>query len=288
MSAYRLHATGMRVTLAISGLMTTIAGSQLFVATEQTDRYFAWTIEPPLTAAFLGAAYWAALVLVALAAREPLWANARVAVVAAIVLVPLIMLVTFLHISKFHTDSDDALTLVGTWLFIATYVWLSVVLWVFFVRQLRVPGGDPPRSVPLPAWARAALVVQAAVMLAVGAALLVAPGSTADLWPWQLTPLTARATGAWALAIGVAGSLGAREGDWRRLRAPFAAYVTLSVLAAAAVLRYPDVPDWGHAGSWVLVAVLASMLALGVVGLLEGRRAPPEVVRPPAAEPLSA
>ena len=288
MNGYRLHATGMRVTLAISGLMTTIAGAQLFVATEQTDRYFAWTIEPPLTAAFLGAAYWAALVLVALAAREPVWANARVAVVAAVVLVPLIMLVTFLHISKFHTDSDDAITLVGTWLFIATYVWLSIVLWVFFVRQLRAPGSDPPRAAPLPVWARTALVVQAALMLVVGAALLVAPGATADLWPWELTPLTARATGAWAVAIGLAGSLGAREGDWRRLRAPFAAYVALPVLAAVAILRYADVPDWRHAGSWVLVAVLASMLGLGAVGLREGRRAPPAVARPPAAEPLSA
>ncbi len=284
----RPHTKGMRVTLAISGAMTTIAGAQLFIGSEHTDHYFAWTIKSPLTAAFLGAAYWAALVLVALAARERIWANARVAVVAAVVLVPLIGLVTFVHLDKFHTSSDDNLTLVGTWLFIATYVWLSVVLWVFFVRQLRIPGGDPPRTAPLPSWARALLLGQGVFLLAVGAAFLVAPGSTKDIWPWLLTPLTARATGAWAFAIGVAAVAGAREHDWRRLQAPFAAYVTLAVLATVAVLRYTGEPDWGHPGAWMLFAVLASMLVLGLVGLREGRRPRSDPAAPVAAEPLSA
>lgn len=34
-----------------------IAGVQLFVFSEQTDYYFAWTIGLPLTAAFLSAGY---------------------------------------------------------------------------------------------------------------------------------------------------------------------------------------------------------------------------------------
>jgi hypothetical protein len=49
--------------------LTFFAGTQLFVLSDHTDRFFSWTIEPPLTAAFLGAAYWAACVLLAPAAR---------------------------------------------------------------------------------------------------------------------------------------------------------------------------------------------------------------------------
>jgi hypothetical protein len=41
--------------LACGSFMAMIAGIQLFVGTEHTDDYFAWTIQPPLTAAFLGA-----------------------------------------------------------------------------------------------------------------------------------------------------------------------------------------------------------------------------------------
>lgn len=280
----REHMTAMRVSLVISGMMTAVAGVQLFIGSEHTDKYFAWTIANPLTAAFVGACYWAALVLVALAAAERVWANARVAVIAAVVLVPLVGLVTFLHISQFHTDSDDTLTLVGTWIFIVTYVWLSVLLWICLFRQLRVPGGDPPSEAPLPAWARWTLLAQGVALLALGAALLVAPETTADVWPWGLTPLTARVSGAWVLAIGVAAVAGARENDWRRLRAPLAAYIALVVLACIALARYSDVPDWGHPGSWVLVAVMASMLAVGIVGLLADRR----TSRAASAAPLSA
>ena len=39
------------------------AGFLLFVLADQTDETFSWTIKPPLTAAFLGASYWAAFVL---------------------------------------------------------------------------------------------------------------------------------------------------------------------------------------------------------------------------------
>ena len=79
---------------------------------------------------------------------------------------------------------------------------------------------------------------------------------------------------------------GARENDWRRLRAPFAAYVALAVLAGAAVLRYTDEPDWGHPGAWLIGAVLASMLVLGIVGLREGRGGR-EPAGPAEAEPLA-
>lgn len=49
----------MRWLLLIGSLLAFIAGLQLFVLSEQTSHFFAWTIDVPLTAAFLGAIYWA-------------------------------------------------------------------------------------------------------------------------------------------------------------------------------------------------------------------------------------
>ena len=257
----------MRVALLVSAGLAAGAGLQLFVATEQTDRYFAWTIEPPLTAAFLGAAYIGALILTALAARERLWAGARVAWLASMALVPLLFLVTIIHVDRFHTDSDDALTLVGTWFFITTYGWLPLLLLGAFVGQRRTPGGDPPRTRPLRGWMRAVLVVHAVLLLTLGAGFLVAPATVDAVWPWPLTPLTGRALGAWLLAVGVAAAAGARENDVWRVRVPFAAYIGLALLGALALLRYLETPDWSHVGAWGIVLVLASMLVLGVAGL---------------------
>jgi hypothetical protein len=56
------------------------AGLDLFLFPEATDTMFAWSIQPALTAAFLGANYLAAGVLEFGAARQITWARARVAV----------------------------------------------------------------------------------------------------------------------------------------------------------------------------------------------------------------
>jgi hypothetical protein len=272
----RLQTRLTRVALLVSAGLAAGAGLQLFFGAGHTDRYFAWTIQPPLTAAFLGAMYIGAMVLVALAAREAAWANARVAFIATICLVPLLFVVTLIHLERFHTGSDSAVTLAGTWIFITTYGWLPVLLVAALVGQVRAPGADPPRLSPLPGWLRAVLGVHAAVLLALGVAYLAVPESADSLWPWQLTPLTGRALGAWLLSVGAAAAAGVWENDLRRIRVPLAAYVALSVLAAAALARYSDTVDWGHPGAWAVVAVLTSMFAVGVVGLRRRREQPQE------------
>ena len=53
--------TLMRYLLYAASVLVFLAGFQLTVFTAQTGAYFAWTILSPITAAFLGAAYWAAV-----------------------------------------------------------------------------------------------------------------------------------------------------------------------------------------------------------------------------------
>ena len=64
---------GMRRLLWIAGFLVLLAGSTLFIITEQTESFFAWTIDLPLTAAFLGAGYWSSVAFEWLAARERVW-----------------------------------------------------------------------------------------------------------------------------------------------------------------------------------------------------------------------
>jgi len=258
--------------LLVAAGLAFIAGMQLYVGTEHTDRYFAWTIKPPLSAAFLGATYWGALVLLFLASRERTWAMARLTTISTLLLVTLLLVVTLVHIDRFHTGSSSAVTLAGTYAFIAAYVVLPVALAVLVVRQLRLPGGDPARTARLPMWARVALAVQGAVLLVVGALLLVAPVATRGVWPWALTPLLGRAAGAWLFTVGFALALSLREDDWRRLRVPLIGYGVLALLQLGALARYSGTPDWGRPQAWAYVAFLATMLAFAATGLHAGRR----------------
>ena len=64
----------LRLILEVFAGLALIAGALLFFGATRTDAWWAWTIAPPLTAATLGAFYWAAFVLILTAARSRTWA----------------------------------------------------------------------------------------------------------------------------------------------------------------------------------------------------------------------
>jgi hypothetical protein len=196
---------GMRWLLFVASVLVFIIGIPLFLLSEQTDRYFAWTISVPLTAAFLGAGYWSSFFIEFVAARERVWANSRVAVPAVFVFTVLTLVATLIHLDLFHLgDSFAAITQIGTWTWMAVYVSVPILLAVLWAIQLRLPGGDPPRRAPTSGGVRLAIYLLAAGMLILGVALFVAPLGAGVLWPWELTPLTGRAVGAWLIGLSAA------------------------------------------------------------------------------------
>jgi len=121
-----------------------IAGVLLFGLSEDTDRFFSWTIKPPLTAAFLGASYWAACVLIAWTARQRLWTMARATMLPVLVIAVLLLVATLIHIDRFDMDS------VFGWCWLIVYLIVPPALVFVLVRKLKVPGSDSVRGRRLP------------------------------------------------------------------------------------------------------------------------------------------
>ena len=265
----------MRRMLLVASALVLIVGMQLFVLPEQTNRYFAWTINPPLTAAFLGAAYWASLVLELLAARQRIWAYARVAVPAVMLFTTLMLVATLLHLDRFHLDSPFG------WAWVAVYLVVPPIMLAVFVHQLRVPGSDPPRQAPLSSLLRLVLGLHAAILLVFGGGLFLMPQVTASLWPWMLTPLTGRAVGAWLLALGFAAAHLNWENDWERSRVAMVGYAALGGLELVALARYAGALDWSGAGAWVYLLFLLSVLAVGLYGSRADQRVRERTAEPP-------
>jgi hypothetical protein len=120
------------------------------------------------------------------------------------------------------------------------------------------------------------LSVHAVLMVPLGVALLVDPVSAGPLWPWDLTPLTGRAVGAWSLGLGIAAAHAVRENDWSRIGAATASYVVFGVLELVAIARYPSELAWHTPAAWVYLAFLLSAVVAGGYGW---RRAAGAVVR---------
>ena len=71
---------GMRVLLVVAAVLVFLAGFQLTVFPTRTAEWFSWTIDVPMTAVFLGAAYWSSAVLEVAGARSRTWGRARLTV----------------------------------------------------------------------------------------------------------------------------------------------------------------------------------------------------------------
>lgn len=266
----------MRWLLLAASALVFVAGFQLFVLSEQTDTFFAWTIKSPLTAAFLGAGYWASVVLEYRASRERWWANARIAVPAVLSFTALTLLVTLIHFDppfRAHLNSPNALTVAATAGWLAIYASVPVVMSGVLILQLRAPGADPSRQAALPNWLKAALAIHGAMMLVMGAALFVWPDAAGAVWPWKLTTLTGRAVGAWLLGIGLAAAQVTIENDWRRLVPIFAAYPVLGALQLVALARYGQEVSWGTASAAIYLLFWLSVLAVGLYGWRHSRTA---------------
>ncbi|GAB4189245.1 MAG: hypothetical protein OHK0022_01430 [Roseiflexaceae bacterium] len=270
---WREVSPGMRRMLYAASLLVLSVGIPLFLLTEQTDIYFSWTIKNPLTAAFLGAAYWSSCALEFMAARERWWTRARIAVPAVLIFTALTLVVTLLHIEVFHFNSPQFITVAGTWVWLAVYAIVPPLMLVLLLRQLRVPGQDEPRGTPLALWARAVLGINATVMLLLGVALMLAPLAAAPLWPWQLTALTARAIGAWLIGLGIAAAQAAWEGDLGRARVMLISAVLFSVLQLIALARYPAAFAWTSPQGVLYLVFLVDLLVVGGYGWYAARSA---------------
>jgi len=261
-------APAVRIVLLVAAALVFLAGVQLFVFPLRTDEYFAWTIASPMTAVFLGAAYWSAVGLEVAAARAEGWAGARIALPTVFVFTALTLVVTLIHLDLFHLGSDFALnTRLVTWLWLAIYGGVPVLMVVAYARQRRVGLATPPPS-GLPVVVRVVLVVLAVVLLGFGISLLVAPGWADGGWPWALTPLTGRAIGAWLIGLGVAAADARALDDAPSLRPLGATGVLFGVLQGVALLRYGDELAWDEAAAYGYVAFLTVLTSVSLWSLL--------------------
>jgi len=253
---------GTRRLLAVASLLVLAAGGQLFVLTDHTDRFFAWTIQTGLTAAALGAFYWASLALLVVALRAGSWADVRSVLPGVALFTTLTLVATILHVGLFHVHSAQAVTRLVTWAWILVYVVAPPAFAAAYAVQLRRAGAVPSRSMPMRPWFRASFGALGAALVGLGVGLFVAPDTLGAIWPWQLTTLTAQALGAWLVGIGAVLVGAVVEGDHLRAVPAAAAAVALAGLVIVAVARYSADVRWDRGQGEILLAV-AIILGLG-------------------------
>ncbi len=256
----------------VGSILVLLGGTQLFIFSERTEDFFAWTIKAPVTAAVDGAFFYTGFLLLFPASRAKSWAAVRPVAFAVLIVATTKLLATLLDLDLFHFD-DAFQPAFAAWAWLAVYIVIPVGLLVLISMQLRMDGGDPPPGTALPAVLKVAFLAISAVMLAIGAILLVSSSTAIDIWPWPLTPLTSHALSAWFLGVGALAAFTVRENDVERSLWTFIGSAALGVMLAVAIARYGGDVDWDEPVAWVLAGLIALVTVTGLYGVARARSA---------------
>ena len=172
-------------------------GVFLYLLPAYTATHYAWLIAPPISAAFLGAGFLAGTVatgLVVFAAER--WRSLRTLAPPLFVLAGMLLAATIIHSDRLRWEYPL------TWGWAAVYATVPFGVAFLWRRQER---NAEPAPAPHPGL-RAVRVLSAGLgglLVASAAPLFLWPTDLAQLWPWEVTPLLARAVASWYGMIGV-------------------------------------------------------------------------------------
>jgi hypothetical protein len=275
-------APALRVVLAFVAANAFAAAASLILFPASTVSGFFWDVTPPISAAMLGALYFAAGLQVAYAALRGWWEPARYLAPMVVVFATMILLASYLHLHKFAQGPE-----LDYWL--AVYVVALVAAAVFYYQHERgganwgVAGRRTPRAVRVTALVVGVLAAAFAVAGFTNQLLVtMSPGWVDELWPWALMPLTTLVFLAWVGAFAVGLLWVAYDPDRRRTRpVAYLLVVTAALLAIMLVVHRQDLrPD--PVGVGVFCAGLAGLGLLGAFMLLFDRRHLSSAAPPPA------
>jgi hypothetical protein len=230
----------------------------LLLLPDRTGELFAWAIDVQTTSFVLAAAYVAGAYFFIRVVMVASWHRVEAGFPAVIVFVWGAAGATALHLDRFIHDGLSF----AAWA--AIYAVAPVGLPLLYRsrrRAARVPFADTPL-----AGRRVLGLAGGAVMLAALLAFAL-PQVTIDLWPWSLTPLTARIV---ATVMALFGSLWvsvALHGGRTAARIPLEAHgLGLVFLLLAAGRGHADI-DWSNPLAVILVASVAAMALVDAVTL---------------------
>lgn len=188
-----------------------------------TGQRFAWNIRPTLTPMVLASAYLGGAYFFVRAGTTRGWHRVRGGFVPVTLFATLLGVATVIHWENF-THSSPAF-----WLWAALYFTAPLLVGcAFWINEAhgRAPDG---REVTVPVPAARVIAGVGALALGTGLFLFVLPGAAIPIWPWALSPLTARVVGA-VFCLGVAGLGALADRRWSSARIPVQVAIGMLVL----------------------------------------------------------
>jgi hypothetical protein len=232
----------------------------------QTADAWAWTIKPAMTPIFMGSGYAAGAYFFARAFRARNWHHVSAGVLSAAIFALFMLGATLLGWDRFNHGNAP---FVGAFMF---YGWVIVYILsppLVLLLWLRNERTDPRRPDPNDARLPPAVLLAARAFglgaITAGAVFYIAPSVAIGIWPWHLTPLTARVLASFTIQVASGALLLSRDDRWSTWRILLQTFLLASFLMLIGAARAWSDFDHGNPLSWMFVGGLAAMAAAIVV-----------------------
>lgn len=229
----------------------------LYLFPNDSGRLFAWPIKPPMSAMMLGATYLGGAYYFTRVVLAKRWHTVQLGFIPVTAFASLMGIATLLHWEKF-SHGKFAFEL---WALL--YFGLPFVIpAVWYLNQRASRGSWMPDERRFSSGLRLAIGMIGGVLLAGSTVLLVFPAWMIPVWPWTITPLTARVLAAMFILPGLVGLGVAFDGRWSSASTIFQAQALAILLFLAAMAYNRGEIHWGMWSAWTFLGGLLLVLVL--------------------------
>jgi hypothetical protein len=226
----------------------------LYLFPDHTQELFAWGIQPRMSAMMLGAAYIGGAYFFVRVAAHARWHEVHVGFLPVTTFATLMGIATILHWDRFTHGSLSFYAWVGL------YFTTPFIVFLLWLRNRAADPGPMPHELHVPGFVRLVIGIVGGLTVLTSMFLFLQPSFMISIWPWQLTPLTARVMGALFALTGVGELCIALDARWSAMRIPLQSQMIGIVLIGLAMVFSWSNFHQANPLTWVFVASIVFLL----------------------------
>lgn len=207
----------------------------LYIFPDSSGERFAWAIKPHMTALFIGSGYLSGAYMFVFAIFGKRWHRVKAAFPPVTTFTIAMLLATIIHWDRFDLNHFPFQ------LWLVLYILTPfIVPWLWIKNRVTDLGNPETDDLTVPAFAKWSFMAFGVIGIGMAVFMFVSPGSMIPIWPWTLSPLTARVLGGWFGLLGVGGIYASQDSRWSAWRVPLQSITLWGILILVGAFMNPQ------------------------------------------------